>query len=86
MKITSGTARAYTIPTDGAHCGPTIHTPGLRGPLFASCRILYDHVRIESMLFDGFRAASSDGCMHPDFTRPGLGITFKQADAERYAQ
>jgi hypothetical protein len=46
----------------------------------------HDHVRIESMLFDGFRSASSDGCMHPDFTRPGLGITFKQADAERYAQ
>ena len=45
----------------------------------------HDHVSIESMLFDGFRAASKDGCMHPDFTRPGLGITFKQNDAESYA-
>jgi hypothetical protein len=38
------------------------------------------------MLFDGFRSAQSDGCMHPDFTRPGLGIEFKQKDAERFAE
>jgi hypothetical protein len=37
------------------------------------------------MLFDGFREAASDGAMHPDFARPGLGVEFKQQDAERFA-
>jgi hypothetical protein len=38
------------------------------------------------MLFDGFRAAASDGAMHPDFSRPGLGIEFKEKDAEQFAR
>jgi hypothetical protein len=38
------------------------------------------------MLFEGFRAAEKDGCMHPDFTRPGLGIILKQQDAEQYEE
>jgi L-alanine-DL-glutamate epimerase-like enolase superfamily enzyme len=82
----AGIADAHPIPLS-AHCGPTVH---MHLACAARClrhvEYFHDHVRIESMLFDGFRSASSDGCMHPDFTRPGLGVTFKQADAERYAQ
>jgi hypothetical protein len=26
-----------------------------------------------------------NGCLEPDITRPGLGLEFKSADAERYA-
>jgi hypothetical protein len=44
----------------------------------------HDHVRIESMLFDGVLPAR-DGLLYPDRSRPGLGIEFKSADASRFA-
>jgi hypothetical protein len=43
----------------------------------------HDHVRIERMLFDGF-SEPVDGAMHPDLSRPGLGLIFKQKDAEPF--
>ena len=43
----------------------------------------HDHVRIESMLFDGF-CKPVGGEMRPDLTRPGIGLEFKEQDAERY--
>jgi hypothetical protein len=36
------------------------------------------------MLFDGLPALMN-GTMHPDRSRPGLGLEFKRADASRYA-
>jgi hypothetical protein len=36
------------------------------------------------MLFDGLPALVN-GTMHPDRSRPGLGLEFKRADASRYA-
>jgi L-alanine-DL-glutamate epimerase-like enolase superfamily enzyme len=68
-----------------AHCAPSLH-------IAACCAInrlspieyFHDHVRIESMLFDG-AIAPVDGALRPDRTRPGLGLEFKRADAERYA-
>jgi L-alanine-DL-glutamate epimerase-like enolase superfamily enzyme len=42
-----------------------------------------DHVRIESMVFDGV-LVPVDGALHPDPDRPGLGIELKRADAERF--
>jgi hypothetical protein len=44
----------------------------------------YDHPRIEHMLFDG-AVTPVDGLLHPDLSRPGLGLEFKRADAARYA-
>jgi hypothetical protein len=44
----------------------------------------YDHARIEHMLFDG-AVTPVDGLLHPDLSRPGLGLEFKRADAARYA-
>ncbi len=41
-----------------------------------------DHVRVESMLFDGV-LEPVDGSLQPDPDRPGLGIEFKRRDAER---
>ncbi len=41
-----------------------------------------DHVRLESMLFDGV-PEPVDGFLRPA-DRPGLGVEFKRADAERY--
>jgi L-alanine-DL-glutamate epimerase-like enolase superfamily enzyme len=79
-------ADAHPLPLS-AHCSPTIHMHlGCAARPLRHVEYFHDHVRIESMLFDGFRPAESDGCMHPDFTRPGLGIEFKQQDAERFAE
>lgn len=44
----------------------------------------YDHVRIEHLLFEGAQEPVQ-GELRPDLSRPGLGLTFKRADAERYA-
>lgn len=76
-------ADAHPLPLS-AHCGPSVH-------LHLACaarplrhvEYFHDHVRIESMLFDGFRAAK-DGVMYPDLSRAGMGLEFKRADAERY--
>ena len=76
-------ADAHPLPLS-AHCGPSVH-------LHLACaarplrhvEYFHDHVRIESMLFDGFRAAKN-GVMYPDLSRPGMGLEFKHADAERY--
>ena len=35
------------------------------------------------MLFDG-AAEARDGVLKPDLGRPGMGLDFKAADAERY--
>jgi L-alanine-DL-glutamate epimerase-like enolase superfamily enzyme len=76
-------ADAHPLPLS-AHCGPSVH-------LHLACaarplrhvEYFHDHARIESTLFDGFRAPK-DGVMYPDLSRPGMGIEFKSADAERY--
>ena len=76
-------ADAHPLPLS-AHCGPSIH-------LHLACaarplrhvEYFHDHVRIESMLFDGFCPAKN-GVMYPDLSRPGMGLEFKRADAERY--
>jgi L-alanine-DL-glutamate epimerase-like enolase superfamily enzyme len=76
-------ADAHPLPLS-AHCGPSVH-------LHLACaarplrhvEYFHDHVRIESMLFDGFRAAKG-GVMYPDLSQPGMGLEFKRADAERY--
>ena len=44
----------------------------------------HDHIRIESMLFDGV-LEPVDGALVPDRTRAGNGLELKRAEAERYA-
>jgi L-alanine-DL-glutamate epimerase-like enolase superfamily enzyme len=79
-------ADAHPLPLS-AHCGPTIHMHlACAARPLRHVEYFHDHVRIESMLFDGFRHAAKDGAMHPDFSRPGLGIEFKQQDAERFLE
>jgi hypothetical protein len=36
------------------------------------------------MLFDG-AVSPVDGLLHPDLTRPGIGLDFKRKDAEQFA-
>lgn len=67
-----------------AHCAPTLHTHiGSVVSNFRHVEYFHDHVRIEKMLFDGFIEARN-GQLQPDFSCPGLGLTFKRKDAERY--
>ncbi|MEZ5786026.1 MAG: enolase C-terminal domain-like protein [Xanthobacteraceae bacterium] len=74
---------AHPLPLS-AHCAPSLH----RHPALAATRLwniewFYDHVRIEQMLFDGAPTVR-EGAISVDWSRPGLGIEFKRADAERY--
>ena len=67
-----------------AHCGPSVHLHlGCAARPLRHVEYFHDHVRIESMLFDGFRAAKG-GVMYPDLSRAGMGLEFKRADAERF--
>jgi len=68
-----------------AHCAPSLHMHvGAATPEFRHIEYFHDHVRIESMFFDGF-IAQKHGYMEPDLSRPGLGLTLKRRDALRYA-
>lgn len=77
-------ARAFHVPIS-AHTAPSVHA-------HLCCAIdharhlewFHDHVRIESMCFDGW-LAPQDGALWPDCSRPGLGIELKRADLARYS-
>jgi L-alanine-DL-glutamate epimerase-like enolase superfamily enzyme len=76
-------ADAHPLPLS-AHCGPSIHMHlACAARPLRHVEYFHDHVRIESMLFDGFRPAKG-GCMYPDEGRPGLGLEWKAKDAEEY--
>jgi L-alanine-DL-glutamate epimerase-like enolase superfamily enzyme len=77
-------ADAATIPLS-AHTAPALHLHVCcTAPRLRHIEWFHDHVRIEQMLFDGAPAAK-DGMIRPDLSRPGHGLTFKRADAERFA-
>jgi L-alanine-DL-glutamate epimerase-like enolase superfamily enzyme len=77
-------AEAFQIPFS-SHCAPSLHLhAALSLPSFYIAEYFFDHVRIESMLFDGVIAAE-DGCLKPDLSRHGLGIEFKHKDAEKFS-
>lgn len=67
-----------------AHTGPSVHQhPCCALGRACSVEYFYDHYRIEQMFFDG-AAQPVDGELRPDLSRPGLGLEFKRADAQRY--
>ena len=68
-----------------AHCAPSLHVhPCCALVPLRNIEYFHDHVRIEHMLFDG-ALTPVNGVLHPDLARPGLGLEFKRADAEKYA-
>jgi L-alanine-DL-glutamate epimerase-like enolase superfamily enzyme len=68
-----------------AHCAPSIHAQlACAAPQISHIEYFHDHVRIEHMLFDG-ALDPIQGYLHPDPSRPGLGLELKYSDAERYA-
>ncbi|QYM78819.1 hypothetical protein K0B96_16170 [Horticoccus luteus] len=68
-----------------AHCAPALHLhPGCAAAPMRHTEYFHDHARIEQRLFDG-AVPVERGMLTPDLTRPGLGVEFKWADAERFA-
>jgi len=77
-------AQAHCLPLS-AHTAPTLHgniccaIPGVQ-----HVEYFHDHHRIEQLLFDGaLRPRAGD--LHPDFSRPGLGLSLKKSEAKKYA-
>src|SRR5919197_698785 len=76
--------RARSLPFS-AHCAPAISAHVCCA--MESCEHIeyfHDHVRIESLLFDGV-PDPMDGALRPDPSRPGLGLELREADAKEYA-
>jgi L-alanine-DL-glutamate epimerase-like enolase superfamily enzyme len=76
-------AHGYGIPVS-AHCAPHLHAhvcsavAGLK-----HVEYFHDHARIETMFFDGLPYLREGALMvHAD--APGLGLTLKASDAQRY--
>jgi L-alanine-DL-glutamate epimerase-like enolase superfamily enzyme len=69
-----------------AHCAPSLHAhAAVAAPNLRHVEYFHDHQRIEAMLFDGVLSPEG-GLLTPDAGRPGLGMTLRQADAERFRQ
>jgi L-alanine-DL-glutamate epimerase-like enolase superfamily enzyme len=67
------------------HCAPAVSAPALCAvERLRHLEWFHDHVRLERMLFDGALEPEA-GVLRPDATRPGLGLEFRRADAERFA-
>ncbi len=76
-------AHAANLPLS-SHCGPALHLPCAVAALNQRhMEWFHDHVRIERMLLDG-APVPQEGCVAPDWSRPGIGLAFKAADAARY--
>lgn len=75
-------AQAYGVPVS-AHCAPHLHAhvcSAVQG--LAHVEYFHDHVRIESMFFDGLPVLRN-GQLTVDPHQPGLGLTLKRQDVER---
>ncbi|MGN6313429.1 MAG: enolase C-terminal domain-like protein [Rhodanobacteraceae bacterium] len=79
----SALCEAFNLPLS-AHCAPALHAhPACAARPLRHIEYFHDHVRIENMLFDGV-LQPMHGALHPDPSRPGFGLEFRHADAERY--
>src|SRR5215469_5809951 len=67
-----------------AHCAPNLHAHVCAAvPNLRHLEYFHDHVRIESMLFDG-ALDPHGGTLRPDTARPGVGIALKAVEAEKF--
>lgn len=76
-------AEGYHIPVS-AHCSPHLHAHVCSsvGQL-DHVEYFYDHARIEAIFFDGLPMLHN-GALMVDAEQPGLGMTLKQKDVDRY--
>ena len=78
-----GLCKAHSLPFS-AHCAPAVSAHACAAmEMVRHIEYFHDHARVEGLLFDG-TLEPEGGCLVPDASRPGLGLEFKQADAERY--
>jgi len=83
LLIVDGLCEAKAMPLS-THCAPALHAhPACAAKRVRHVEYFHDHVRIERMFFDG-ALVPIDGSLHPDLTRPGLGLELKRADARKY--
>jgi L-alanine-DL-glutamate epimerase-like enolase superfamily enzyme len=76
-------AAAHNLQVSG-HCAPNLHArAGVAVPNLRHVEYFHDHQRIERLLFDG--ALDPDGgILAPDPDQPGLGLTLREPDADRF--
>jgi L-alanine-DL-glutamate epimerase-like enolase superfamily enzyme len=80
----NGLAAAHGLDVSG-HCAPQLSAHAFCGvDRLRHLEYFHDHVRIESMLFDGV-LEPVDGALVPDRSRPGHGLQLKRAEAQRWA-
>jgi hypothetical protein len=83
MLRVDGLCKARSLPFS-AHCAPAITAHvGCAMETLVHLEYFHDHVRIESMLFDG-TLSPRGGELTPDSDRPGLGLALRSADAEAF--
>jgi len=76
-------AEAFHIPLS-SHCAPSAHLHAAMAlSSFSIAEYFHDHVRIEEQFFDGF-SRPREGCLYPDGNRNGLGLVFREAEAEAF--
>ncbi len=70
--------------TVSGHCAPNLHAPvAAATPNLRHLEWFHDHVRVESMLFDG-GLDPTGGTVTPDPSRPGHGLTLDESAAAPY--
>jgi len=81
----NGLAAAHGLDVSG-HCAPQLAAHALCGvDRLRHLEYFHDHVRIESMLFDGVLEPEEGGVLRPDRSRPGHGLELRREEAERWA-
>ncbi|MEC9482760.1 MAG: enolase C-terminal domain-like protein, partial [Halomonas sp.] len=74
---------AFKVPLS-THTAPALHMhPACCATPVRHLEYFHDHARIEAMLFEG-SVRPADGEMQPDLSQPGLGLTFRAQDAQRF--
>ncbi len=82
--VVDGLCESTSTPLS-THCAPALHTHvACAAKRVRHVEYFHDHARIERMLFEG-TVTPCHGALHPDLSRPGLGLEFKRADARPFA-
>jgi L-alanine-DL-glutamate epimerase-like enolase superfamily enzyme len=82
LRVT-GLCDAYNLDLS-AHCAPAVSAHAFCAAVrLRHLEYFHDHVRVESMLFDG-TVDPTGGALRPDRSRPGLGLELKRSDADRF--
>lgn len=79
-------AEAHNLPLS-AHTAPHVHAHLCCATQSAvHVELFHDHRRVEHALFDGAIGPNAAGHLRPDPGAPGLGLTLREPDAERFAR